>query len=1282
MPGGRRANAWRWTRLVTWVIVGPLLAGLAIVSLTVLYARTDGGRARVRRLALVQAHRFVPGLDVGRVEGDYVHELRLVDVNVRDREGRVAVHADAIVARFELGPLLHHVVVVRDLRVDGARVDALPAADGHLNLTELVTATAGPSRAVQDHAAPSRWRVHVDRVAVDGAATIDVPESPRVDVTSLALVAAVRMDDVLHVELQRLDLEAGAAGRLSLQGTATTARTGSGSTTLGGYDLALRANGVDPSRVMASPAARLAFTLSARGNGAPLAPDARASATLSLAPSEIAGLEVSEGHAAASAIGDRWTLVTLGAKSRGLTLVGSGRGERSRLGAADLKVTLDGALPAAHGGPADVRGEGALSVHASGAWPALDLRVAGDVRALRVAGARAGKISIAGTLAGPPTAPRGYLRVDARALVLSPTAPRLDRVALVASDDAGALRVDATAVGPRVRGGLRAHGRATRARADVTVDAFSLDFATRQYRQIVSLLRPTRLRFEPGRVVQWDPTAVRGAGYRFTGDATTDGAFWLTPSESTLALGHLSLRHASFAGLAPLDADLQLDLSRRRATVKLAAGLPRAGARVTLAASIPVVVPRRGPIRVAKTGGVDVHLTANCVRLQDLPVVDTLLAHEGITGGVARLDLDVTGDVAHPDAKGRFDVRDVMYRNIHGLGRDSTLKTVPGLGGSLTLDTAPGSTHVVGSLLIRGAGVLTVDARARVDLGRLVAGEDPRAAPMSAHLDVPRWELASLADFIDELKGASGQLTAHADLEGTLAHPSGTVEAKVANAKTDELTFRDVEVHARADGAHARATLAVTESRGGTLSATADLDRAGGDRVVASAVARDLDLGFVRLFAPTLRETAGIAQLSARASGSLRAPSVEASLVIEKGRLGVVGQPTFHDLRLAATLKPGRADLTRLEMRSGDGTLSGTGWVTLDGLSPRRAVLTAHAHRFLVAAAGATGARLDGDLAVEAALRRDVVDGQVDVPRAEVWLPKTPTGAGRDLQKIGPHDDVRFVDQTARDAATRHDASARAAAARTPPRDLDVRVRTGTIYVRGKDLDLEIDSTLKVGRAPSGVHVGRPTLAGGIHIRRGHINIESQRFDFTRGDITFNGGTELNPELDIRIERQYPDALVVVELGGTPNKPSLHLTSDPPIFDQAQIVSLVLTGQAGGQPSTGKAFDPTTAVATAVLSRLADELAPAVGLDVLRVENVKQVNGEGVATGDTDTRVEVGKYISERVYLSYAHVFGANEYTNENEAQVEYRFTRRWMLESVFGDAGVGGVDVLWTYRY
>jgi len=46
------------------------------------------------------------------------------------------------------------------------------------------------------------------------------------------------------------------------------------------------------------------------------------------------------------------------------------------------------------------------------------------------------------------------------------------------------------------------------------------------------------------------------------------------------------------------------------------------------------------------------------------------------------------------------------------------------------------------------------------------------------------------------------------------------------------------------------------------------------------------------------------------------------------------------------------------------------------------------------------------------------------------------------------------------------------------------------------------------------------------------------------------------------------------------------------------------------------------------------------------------------------------------------HVFGDPGNLNTNEAHVEYRMTRRWVMETAFGDAGLGGIDFLWTYRY
>lgn len=1226
-------------RVLAWIVGGMIALVVVAVAALTIYVRSEAGHARLLRYAVTSARNAVPGLEVGRLEGDYLHRLRLVDVSVRDRSGRVAVRADAVEVKYAWRPLLHKTVIVDELRVMGLHVEAVQEEDGHFNLADLTkpsepTTTPPPGKPSQ----PPAWQVTVSQIAIDGGAELLRLDAPPLEVDALHLLASLHLANAVDVRVERLAVDLGAAGRVDVAGSGHLSPNAQ--PPLDAFDVELQARDVSPAAFGAGPAAHL---------------DVDAKAT---------------GH------GKHWEVNLDRAAMVGLSVQGHGEGLGSRIDDAKVRVAVEGdRLPRAVRGPV-VAGRGELTIEAKGAWPELEVTAKGDARGLRVADARVGDLVIDGRVAGPMTAPRGHVSVVAKAIVASPTAPRFDRATLIASNDGKDVKVDVTAAGPRGRGEVRARGHADGRTFTVAVEKASADFTTAKFRQQLALLRPLDVEFTPGHRVRWSGLSLHGRGYLFTGDATSDGVYRFEPTaREALAEGRLGLKGASLRALPSVDADVTATVGRRRSDVKVAAHLPD-GAALSLDASVPLLIPARGAPRLASTGPLTAHVDLRALRLQDVPGVHEALEAQGITGGVATLTLALTGDVAHPDAKGRFDLRDVMYRQIHGLGRDSTLKTVKGLGGSLALETAPGTTRLEGSVLIRNVGVLQLDATARVELGRLLAGVDPKTVPTHVHLDVPGLELASLSDFVDELHGVSGRLTGAADVDGTASAARGTGHLEIANAKVDEVNFREVSLRGSSDGATAEAKLTVAEAVGGSLLATVNLDRRHEPRIDAQATARDLDLRFARLFVPTVRETAGVAQLTARATGPLATPKVSGTLTIEKGRLGLIGQPTFRDISLAAKLEPGRAELTKLTVRSGNGQLSGTGWAALDGLRPTRAVFSASAHRFLVAADGSTGALLDGDVAAEAVLRTDVVSGRVKVPRAEVWLPKTPSASGQKLQRVGPHADVRFVDATARAAAERQRADE--GRARAQARDLDVRVKTGPIYVRGKDMDIELDSHLVVGRATD----GKPTVGGGIHVRRGRINIQGQRFDFSRGDIDFDGSSDVNPQLDIAIQRQYPDALVTVAIHGTPRKPELRLTSDPPVYDEAQIVSLVLTGQPGGAPSNGKSFDPKAAVATAVLSRLADQLAPEVGLDVLRVESVDQVDKEGTSTGDTDTRIEVGKYVSERIYLSYAHVFGANEYTNQNEAHVEYRLTRRWMVESVFGDAGVGGVDALWTYRY
>ena len=783
---------------------------------------------------------------------------------------------------------------------------------------------------------------------------------------------------------------------------------------------------------------------------------------------------------------------------------------------------------------------------------------------------------------------------------------------------------------------------------------------------------PTRIRYQPGRLVRWDRTNVRGAGYLFTAEATSDGSASHART-GTRADAALTLRHVSVRGLDAVDGDAHLSLSDGRLSLKVNAAVPSAGARIALEGAVPVVVSRRGAPRLAKSGALALHVDARCARLQALPVVAAALARQGVTGGVGSVVLDVAGTIEHPTAKGTFALRDVTYASVRGHAPGARLATLAALDGSLTLDTAPGVVHLVSALRSGSSGTIDVDVRAHTDVGPLLAGADPTRVPFEARLDVPAFDLGALAKLAELPSGWSGRLAAHAEFDGTLAEPRGHVTARVTTARAADLGLREIALEVTADRTRADASLKVGEAAGGSLAAKAHLDLTHG-AIDASATAQNLDVGFVRLFVPMLRETAGIAQLSAKATGPLRAPKLEAQLTIDKGRLGLIGQPTFDGVALTATLAAGRVDVTRLELRSAGGTLTGKGWAELDGFAPRRAAFEAHAER------SSRRRRPErphqGRLRVRgrASPRRHDRRGQRAARGAPPAQHRLLSSGSRRLQSVGAPDDVRFVDAPARAAEARARAEEKAKAGRA----LELHVHTGRIYVRSNDLDLELDSDLEVRRAAAAPAV---TLGGGIHVRRGRITLPGQRFDVRRGDVTFDGS--LDPTLDVRIERQFPDALVVVEIRGTAKKPSLRLTSDPPVYDDAQIVSLVLTGQRSKRAITvakgrcrGRRHDGR---AGAPRQR---HRAPGRHRRAPRPERVDQLNAEGPSTGATDTRVEVGKFIGDRIYHSYAHVFGANELENQNEARVEYRLSRRWILESVFVDAGVGSLDALWTHRY
>ena len=474
---------------------------------------------------------------------------------------------------------------------------------------------------------------------------------------------------------------------------------------------------------------------------------------------------------------------------------------------------------------------------------------------------------------------------------------------------------------------------------------------------------------------------------------------------------------------------------------------------------------------------------------------------------------------------------------------------------------------------------------------------------------------------------------------------------------------------------------------GGKLKGQFKTTLAAPDKLQATLNARRLDLGVVAQLAPPVKESGGKLDLDLTLDSrrGMKKLDYRGTVRLRRGRFRIFGVPLLEQLELALALDPRQVRLSRLWIRSGDGELSAKARVDLDKLTPSRFALDAEAKDF-PAPMGAREPgsfsgkiRVRGGLTANKAARR--LDTKVTITDGVLKVPKL--GGGKDLHDTGAPADVVFVDARARKAAAKKAAKQGGAktAKQEQPLELRVAAYTNPLFVRGDELDLEVVADVRAAVDPG----DDPRLTGKVEISRGKIKVLGNDFKVRRARVLFSGHRDPDPALDVELAHSFDGVMVLIGVRGTAKHPELVLTSEPPIYDRSQIISLILTGRVDQRNTGDDESDKTVAIANAVtqmiLGGTVRKIGKKVGLDVAKV-NIGETKDKKTGEKTLRAEAEIGRYITERLYLGYRPIFGAAQDENAHEFLLEYRISLRWLLAAAFGDAGVGGLDLLWTYIY
>lgn len=539
-----------------------------------------------------------------------------------------------------------------------------------------------------------------------------------------------------------------------------------------------------------------------------------------------------------------------------------------------------------------------------------------------------------------------------------------------------------------------------------------------------------------------------------------------------------------------------------------------------------------------------------------------------------------------------------------------------------------------------------------------------------------------------------GRVRAHAEVHGTPRRPQLTADASATGLTIGEWPVGDLTLHATLDDERllkARATIVQPATGGaGTLALDAAVPlplnlKTAALKVALAAKHFRLDYQPPKGQSASVRLLRGTLDSDLTVQGGSPRPLVLGGLSLHDGQLAAAALPQLvRDIVVELRAKPGGVlRLERAAARAEKGRIRAEGGVQLADGTLHSVELAATIDNFPVAA-GAIGLWLDTKLEVSGKAADDTLRVKVNIPYGTVRLPKLTSGSDSDVQALGPLADMRFDDTAARAAAAAEAREARdhaapqqgaAAPSLLPKRTLVTVELPPAFAVSGPEVKTSIAGHLdaELGGPPA----AGPIVTGDIRSSGGWVEILGRRYQLDRAQVSMSGEVPPNPLLNIVLWRKIDDATIYILVGGTARHPTISFRSDPAIYDQAQVIGIVLSGSRGGtiqQQALG-------ALSGLLVGKLKDSLGKALPVDVIKFD----VSGND-ASGANQSSLEVGKYLRDNLYLSYTHRFGSPSTIlhrlNNDQVALEWSFLPDYQINLMAGDQGVGALNLYWTRRF
>jgi len=468
------------------------------------------------------------------------------------------------------------------------------------------------------------------------------------------------------------------------------------------------------------------------------------------------------------------------------------------------------------------------------------------------------------------------------------------------------------------------------------------------------------------------------------------------------------------------------------------------------------------------------------------------------------------------------------------------------------------------------------------------------------------------------------------------------IRHKLASGRTDEISFGSGFVTLRAEPGHINGELRLDAATRGAIAARLRADRTTRDMLYwplrGQLQMATSEIGFITLYAPEIDRASGRFDANLSIEGTVGAPRASGIIKLSRAELDLYQL----NLALRALELEARIVANNLEFSStaqaGKGTLASSGKIEWrDGLPYGQIRLEGDNLRLV----DVPEARIDAspDLDFNLSGREISVEGEVLVPYARIQ-PADLTNAvlpSADEVMVGPTEEV----------------------AKEPFQvSSEIRLTLGDeVTIDTYGLTGKITGSISERTAP-----GEPTRATGeLQVKDGQYTALARKLDIERGRLIFSGGLLVDPAVDIRAIKEFPEVTAGINVRGTLREPRLTFFSEPSI-PQAQIVSLLLAGgtfQSAQQQDRAGTPGARQEVAGQAAALLASQFGSRLGIPDISVES----DYDRLGDQQIGTSLVLGKYLSPRLYVSW----GVSLTEAINTFKMRYTIDDRWTVKTEAG---------------